>query len=518
MKKQIELTIHPDRLYDRDFHQKLAAEKTGVKASDITALIPLKRSIDARKSPVFRLRYEAYINEPFALPDPTISYTPVRPDKKVIIAGFGPAGMFAALKLIESGIRPVVLERGKNVKDRRFDISAIQRKHEVNPDSNYCFGEGGAGAYSDGKLYTRSTKRGDVRRVLNILVQHGADPDILIDAHPHIGSNRLPGIVSAIRQTILANGGEIRFNSRITDLIIRDHTLKGVIVDQSLEVAGDALILATGHSAVDIYDMLARHNIRMEAKPFAMGVRIEHPQALINEIQYHSKNHNPNLPPAAYSLTCQTAQRGAFSFCMCPGGIIVPAATSPGEQVVNGMSVSKRNSPFANSGFVVGVGEKDWGQYSRKKEFAGLKLRTMLEQAAYKSGGNSQVAPAQKAPDFIKGKTSSSLNVTSYIPGIVSMPLHEFLPEFMVESLREALQIFNKKLPGFASGEAQLIGVETRTSSPVRIPRDKASFMHPDIQGLFPCAEGAGHAGGIVSAAIDGENCAMAAARQILGS
>lgn len=511
MKKQIELSIFPDRISDRELHKKLAAEKLRVEVQDITALIPIRRSIDARKIPVFKIMYDVYLNENPVFTEDRITYRPVKGDKKVIIVGFGPGGMYAALRLIEAGIKPIIIERGKNVTDRRFDISAIQKNHVVNPDSNYCFGEGGAGAFSDGKLFTRSTKRGDVKKILRILVQHGADPDILIDAHPHIGSNNLPKIVTAIRETILSNGGEIHFESRVTDLIIKDKKLSGVIVNDSQEFSGDSVILATGHSAVDIYYMLKKRNIKLEAKPFAMGVRIEHPQQMINKVQYRSKNYNLQLPAASYSLACKTGERGAFSFCMCPGGIIVPSATSPGEQVVNGMSVSNRNSDFANSGLVVSVDERDWARYESENEFAGLKLRMEIEKLAFELGDGSQTAPAQKAMDFINGTVSSSLNPSSYIPGIVSAPLHECLPEFMVKGLREALIQFDKKIRGFSSNEGQLIGVETRTSSPIKIPRDKATFMHPEVSGFFPCGEGAGHAGGIISAAIDGENCAVGA-------
>lgn len=518
MKKQIELVIYPDKITDRELHKKLAAKRLKAPAEDITALIPLRRSIDSRKIPVYRVLFDVYLNEKPAFTDDIISYRQVKGDKKVIIAGLGPGGMYAALRLLEDGVKPVILERGKNVRDRRFDISALQKKHIVHPDSNYCFGEGGAGTFSDGKLYTRSTKRGDVKKILKILVQHGADPDILIDAHPHIGSNRLPGIVSSIRNTILKYGGEIHFESRVTDFITNGRGIQGVIVNDSTEFSGDGVILAAGHSAGDIYSLFKRKNIRVESKPFAMGVRIEHPQTLINEIQYNSKHYNRHLPAAAYSLTCKTGGRGAYTFCMCPGGIIVPAATSPGEQVVNGMSVSRRDSPYSNSGFVVTVNERDWAEYKDEKEFAGLKLRMELEKLAFELGGNSQTAPAQRAEDFINGKTSASLNPTSYIPGVVSVPLHEMLPEFIVKGLGYALRSFNKRMPGFSSNDGQLTGVETRTSSPVRIIRDRLTYMHPDVPGLFPCGEGAGYAGGIVSAAIDGENCAAAALNYIKGS
>jgi hypothetical protein len=423
--------------------------------------------------------------------------------------------MFAALRLIELGIKPIIIERGKDVQQRRRDIRAIQQDHIVNPDSNYCFGEGGAGAYSDGKLYTRSTKRGDVNRIIDILIQHGADPEIAIDTHPHIGSNRLPKIVAAIRQRILDNGGEIYFNSKVDDFILKDNKLIGVKINSQQEMFGDAVILATGHSARDIYYLLNKKNIRIEPKPFAMGVRIEHPQALINEIRYHSKEKHPNLPSAAYTLVTDVEERGVYSFCMCPGGIIVPAATSPGEIVVNGMSLSKRNSPFANSGFVVEVTEKEWTKYEHFQPFAALMLQQELEQKAFELANQTQSAPAQRVTDFVAEKVSSSLPKCSYIPGLTSAPLHKELPPFISSRLRKALFDFDKKMHGYYTEDAVLVGVETRTSSPIRIPIDRETLMHTEISGLFPCGEGAGYAGGIVSASIDGENCALAVNKYI---
>jgi hypothetical protein len=458
---------------------------------------------------VFRILVDVYIDEK---PEEKrfITYNPVSNNKKVIIVGFGPAGMFAALKLIESGIKPVIVERGKDVQMRRRDIRAIQQEHIVNPDSNYCFGEGGAGAYSDGKLYTRSTKRGDVSKIIDILIQHGADSDIAIDAHPHIGSNRLPKIVAAIRKTILDNGGEIYFNSRVDDLLLRDEKIIGAKINSEQEIFGDAVILATGHSARDIYHLLHKKKIRIDPKPFAMGVRIEHPQALINEIRYHSKDKHPNLPSASYTLVTDIEKRGVYSFCMCPGGIIVPAATAPGEIVVNGMSLSKRNSPFANSGFVVEVTEQEWAKFERFQPFASLMLQEELEQKAFALANQTQSAPAQRVTDFASEKISSSLPRCSYIPGLTSVPLHKELPSFISSRLRKALLNFDKKMHGYYTEEAVLVGVETRTSSPIRIPRDRETLMHTEISGLFPCGEGAGYAGGIVSAAIDGDNCAAA--------
>ena len=508
MKKQIELTILPIKIKDKDFIKSLAAKTLKVNTSEIRAIIPTRRSIDSRKRPVYKVLFDVWINESPQEADNRIDYIPVSNRKKAIIVGFGPGGVFAALRLLEHGIKPIIVERGKNVRDRRFDLRSLQQEHIVNPDSNYCFGEGGAGTYSDGKLYTRSTKRGDVNKILNIFIQHGAKEDILIDTHPHIGSNKLPKIVSSIRATILKCGGEIHFESRVTDFLLDEKKIKGVIVNNEKEIIADSVILATGHSARDIYHLLHRKKILIEQKPFAMGVRIEHPQELINEIQYHSPDYDAHLPAASYSLACTIGNRGAYSFCMCPGGIIVPAATSPGEVVVNGMSISRRDSLFANSGFVVSVDENDWKQFKTAEPFAGLKLQEHVEKTAFELGGRTQTAPAQRVTDFFEGKISQTLNNTSYIPGIVSAPLHEKLPKFMVKGMKQALVEFDKKMRGYYTEEANLIAAETRTSSPIRIPRDKESFMHIDIEGLFPCGEGAGYAGGIVSAAIDGENCA----------
>jgi len=511
MKQQIELAISPEEinlpeiLSDKcSYHLKIDKEK-------ISAVIPLRKSIDARsRNIVFRILVDVYVDENPVQQNHLINYNPVSGDKKVVIVGFGPGGMFAALKLIELGIKPIIVERGKDVQERRRDIRAIQQEHIVNPDSNYCFGEGGAGAYSDGKLYTRATKRGDVKRIMDILIQHGADPEIAVDTHPHIGSNRLPKIVKAIRQRIIDNGGEIFFNSKVSKFILKENKIIGVKTTSGHEILADAVILATGHSARDIFYLLHKQKIKIEPKPFAMGVRIEHPQTLINEIRYHTKDKNPNLPSAVYSLVTEVQDRSVYSFCMCPGGIIVPAATSPGEIVVNGMSVSKRNSPFANSGFVVEVTQQEWNKFEKYQPFAALMLQEELEKKAFELANNTQSAPAQRVTDFVKGKLSASLPKCSYIPGLTSSALDKELPVFIASRLRKALLNFDKKMHGYYTEEAVLVGVETRTSSPIRIPRDRETLMHVEISGLFPCGEGAGYAGGIVSAAIDGENCASA--------
>ncbi len=510
MKKQIELAIVPDEINIPGILSTKASQYLKMDSEQISAVIPIKKSIDARsKRIVFRVFVDVYIDEVPEKKKPII-YQPVMDSKKTIIVGFGPGGMFAALKLIEFGIKPIIVERGKDVQERRRDIRAIQQDHFVNPDSNYCFGEGGAGAYSDGKLYTRATKRGDIKKIIDVLIQHGADPEIAIDTHPHIGSNRLPKIVSAIRQTILNNGGEIHFNSKVIDFILKDRKIVGVKLNSGREIVGDTVILATGHSARDIYYLMNQKKIRIDPKPFAMGVRIEHPQALVNEIRYHTKERIPNLPAAGYTLVTDVEDRGVYSFCMCPGGIIVPAATSPGEIVVNGMSLSKRNSPFANSGFVVEVTNQEWMKYEPNQPFAALMLQEELEKKAFKLANNTQSAPAQRVTDFVAGKISSSLPKCSYIPGLTPSELHRELPAFISFRLRKALFEFDKKMRGYYTEEAVLVGVESRTSSPIRIPRDRETFIHPEIAGLFPCGEGAGYAGGILSAAVDGENCAIA--------
>lgn len=422
----------------------------------------------------------------------------------------GPAGLFAALSLIEQGFKPVILERGKAVRDRRRDLANITKNGIVNPDSNYCFGEGGAGTFSDGKLYTRSTKRGDTRRILELLVAFGATREILIEAHPHIGTNKLPAIIENIREKIIECGGEIRFNTKLTDWTIENSQLKNIEVNHQTLIPAKAVILATGHSARDIFRLFPRHQIHIEPKPFAIGVRVEHPQRLIDQIQYHCHtDRHPNLPAAAYALVKQVDGKGVYSFCMCPGGIICPAATENEEVVVNGWSPSRRNSPYANSGIVVEIHPEDY-QFDGQNPLAGIEFQQRIEQQAFQSGGGKQVAPAQRLEDFVEGKASSTLPSCSYLPGITTVDLREVLPDFIAERLREGFRMFGKSLKGYLTNEAVVVGVESRTSSPVRIPRDRDSFMHPQVKGLFPCGEGAGYAGGIMSAAIDGQKVASA--------
>jgi hypothetical protein len=425
--------------------------------------------------------------------------------KTALIIGAGPAGLFAALKLIEKGIRPILLERGKDVRSRRRDLALLNKEGIIDPESNYCFGEGGAGTYSDGKLYTRSTKRGDIHRILNLLVQFGAEPNILYDAHPHIGTNKLPRIIQAMRQQITDSGGTFLFGKKVVDFILQDEKIKKVITADGEDFEANAIILATGHSAKDIFHLLNHKKIAIEAKPFALGVRIEHPQDLIDGIQYGEPD---LLPPASYSLVEQVGARGVFSFCMCPGGIIAPASTAPGELVVNGWSPSRRNNPFANSGMVVGIEEKDWGPFRQYGPLAGLYFQQSVEQRAFELGGGKFVAPAQRMADFVAQKTSSSLPPCSYHPGLHSVALKEVLPPFIYESLSKGFTAFGRKMKGYYTNEAVVVATESRTSSPVRIPRDPQTLQHPQIKNLYPCGEGAGYAGGIVSAAMDGERVA----------
>ncbi|MEQ8240054.1 MAG: NAD(P)/FAD-dependent oxidoreductase, partial [Cyclobacteriaceae bacterium] len=428
---------------------------------------------------------------------------------EVIIIGAGPAGLFAGIKAIENGLKPVILDRGKDVRARRRDLAAINKDHIVNPDSNYCFGEGGAGTYSDGKLYTRSKKRGSVRRVFEILVAHGAPEDILFESHPHIGTNKLPKIVTALRETIEAAGGKVIFDAKVVDFVLESEEIKAVKLANGDTIKGVATILATGHSARDIFRLCEQHKITIEAKPFALGVRVEHPQQLIDSIQYHCDDRGEYLPPSAYALVAQTqvqnTERGVFSFCMCPGGFIVPAATSPGELVVNGMSPSRRNSKYANSGIVAAVELEDIKAYHKFGNLAAMEFQADVEKAAWEAGGKTQVAPAQRLIDFVNGKFSPELNETSYQPGLNSVAMEEMLPDFIGKRLKQGFKHFGKRMKGYLTNEAQIIGVESRTSSPVRIPRDDQTLAHPQIKNLYPCGEGAGYAGGIVSAAMDGE-------------
>lgn len=512
MQKDVEITIAPNHIEKEKTILESLSAALKIKSDQITGYKILKRSIDARsRKVVYRMQVRAFINETYVSEPQIFSYPKVADDKKVIIVGAGPAGLFAALQCIENGLKPIVVERGKDVKQRRRDLAVINKQGVVNTESNYCYGEGGAGTYSDGKLYTRSNKRGDINKVLQIFIQHGADQDIAIDARPHIGTNKLPHIITAIRETILAAGGQVLFDSKLTDLIIEDGQVRGIVVNHEQEIIANSVILATGHSARDIYELLHGKNILIEAKPFALGVRIEHPQNIIDQAQYHCDIRSEFLPPAYYSLVEQVKSRGVFSFCMCPGGIIAPCATGLDEIVVNGWSPSKRNNPYANSGTVVQVTLDDVQGYDPLRM---LQFQSEIEQKAFEAGGGNLVAPAQRMIDFVENRLSIDLPKNSYLPGTKSVMLDNILPDFVSQSLKGALPLFGQKMKGYYTNEAILVGVESRTSSPVRIPRDKESFQHPQIKGLYPCAEGAGYAGGIVSAAIDGINCADAVLNQ----
>lgn len=513
MIKEINLVLSPRDASHEKFYGPQLAKKLGVDGQQITAVEVVRRSVDARHRNVkINMGFRVAIDQPFPVSEtPVFEYGNVKDKEEVIVVGAGPAGLFAALRLIELGYRPVVLERGKSVQDRKKDLANLHKYRVVNEHSNYSFGEGGAGTFSDGKLYTRSKKRGNVRRVLEVFHSHGAQDEILIDAHPHIGTDRLPKVIVNIRESILKSGGEVHFSCHVTDLIVDDNTIKGVVTQSGETILGKAVILATGHSARDVYDMLHRKGIEIEAKTLAMGVRIEHPQELIDQIQYHNpKGRGDYLPAASYSFVHQVADRGVYSFCMCPGGVIVPAATGDLQQVVNGMSSSMRNGPYANSGMVVEIRPQDLSGYQKWGPLAGMKFQQDMEAKAFLMGGSNLTAPAQRMGDFVRGRKSGSLPSSSYHPGMVSSALHEWLPSHIGFRLQEGFKAFGRKSRGFLTNEAVILGVESRTSSPIRIPRDVSHLHHVRISGFYPCGEGAGYAGGIVSAAMDGEACAEA--------
>lgn len=512
MQRELEISIPPALFSDQDHILQQGAKALQMPAERIQGFLVRKRSIDARaKHVVYRLRVVFFIDEPVRLPQHVSTLKNVRDAPVVIIVGAGPAGLFAAYRCLELGFRPIVLERGKNVKDRRRDLAKINRDGLVNPESNYCFGEGGAGTYSDGKLYTRSDKRGDVQKVLSVFVEHGAPADILVDARPHIGTNKLPHIIERIRERIIEQGGEVIFDTKVIDILAPFGKIQGVLT-QDGTIRSEHVVLATGHSARDIYQLFFEKNWLLEAKPLAMGVRIEHPQELIDQAQYHCSVRPENLPPAYYTLVEQVNGRGVFSFCMCPGGVIAPCATDENEIVVNGWSPSKRNNPHANSGTVIQVNLSDVPQ-ADKNPMAMLDFQRAIERRAFEFGGGSLVAPAQRLVDFVARKVSQDLPNNSYKPGTKSVDLNELLPDFIARSLRRALPLFGRKMKGYYTNEAILVGVESRTSSPLRIPRSQQNLQHPQVVGLYPCAEGAGYAGGIVSAAIDGINCIDAIAK-----
>ncbi|MFK7899693.1 MAG: NAD(P)/FAD-dependent oxidoreductase [Cyclobacteriaceae bacterium] len=506
MSEPILISVAPEIAFQQEKLKDYLIEKKLLSSTDSYQI--KKRSIDARNR---RVKVNLTISVAIDDDKKTIVYKDVSASKKhVIIVGAGPAGLFAALRCIEIGLKPLVFERGKDVRVRRRDLAAIMKEHRVNPESNYCFGEGGAGTYSDGKLYTRSKKKGDVKKVLETFVHHGAPQDILVDSQPHIGTNKLPQIITAIREQIIASGGEVHFDSKVTDFILEETECKGIVLSDGKKVTGMATILATGHSARDVFQLLQKKGIEINAKPYALGVRIEHSQELINKVQYHGYS-TDYLPAANYKLVAQVesgkGKKGVFSFCMCPGGFIVPAATEGGEIVVNGMSPSRRNSKYANSGIVVEINEKDWEAFDGSGQLAGMYFQQAIEKKASELVGGTQQAPAQRLIDFLEDKKSTSLPDTSYQPGLVSVELKKIFPEQVTVALKNGIRAFGKKMKEYLTNDAVLVGVESRSSSPVSIPRDKDSLEHISIKKLYPCGEGAGYAGGIVSAAIDGERC-----------
>ena len=512
MPLELLLQVTPEMAVNNHLIKEQVAKLIRVAVGDIKHISILKRSIDARQKAIkinlkvaIYFQEDDFIEEKIQLPD----YKNVANSPEVIVVGAGPAGLFAALQLIEMGIKPIVVERGKDVRGRRRDLKAINLDHIVNEDSNYCFGEGGAGTYSDGKLYTRSKKRGDVTRILELLVGFGASDDILIEAHPHIGTNKLPKIIQDIREKIIEMGGLVLFETRLTDILINNNEVQGIITQSGDTLLSNKIILATGHSARDIFELLDRKKVFIEAKPFALGVRAEHPQSLIDSIQYSCDYRGEHLPPAPYSIVKQVGGRGMYSFCMCPGGVIAPCATSPGEVVTNGWSPSKRDQATANSGIVIELKLEDFAPYYKFGALAGLEFQKSIEQKAWHLAGETQKVPAQRMVDFTKNQVSSEIPKTSYVPGTTSVEMGAVFPGFLSQILREGFSEFGKSMKGYLTNEAILHAPESRTSSPVRIPRDSISLEHLQIKGLYPCGEGAGYAGGIISAAIDGEKCAI---------
>ena len=512
MPQELLLQVSPEIASNESLLKDYLSKQIKISANEIQYVAILKRSIDARQKAikinlkvVIYLKGESFQEQKIELPD----YQNVSTAQEVIVVGAGPAGLFAALQLIELGLKPIVIERGKDVRGRRRDLKAINRDHIVDEDSNYCFGEGGAGTYSDGKLYTRSKKRGDVNRILELLVAFGATTDILVDAHPHIGTNKLPQIIQDIREKIIECGGQVLFETRLTDIVLKNNEVQGIVTQSGDTILANKIILATGHSARDIFELLDKKKILIEAKPFALGVRAEHPQSLIDSIQYSCDYRGEHLPPAPYSIVKQVNGRGMYSFCMCPGGVIAPCATSPGEVVTNGWSPSKRDQATANSGIVIELKLEDFRPFVKFGALAGMEFQKSIEQKAWHLAGETQKVPAQRMIDFTQNKVSSEIPKTSYVPGTTSVEMGQVFPGFLSQILREGFKEFGKSMKGYLTNEAILHAPESRTSSPVRIPRDGFTYEHLQIKGLYPCGEGAGYAGGIISAAIDGEKCAL---------